>query len=60
MKDYKAKYPKEAAEFKALVSQQLPAGWESALPKFTLEDKVRLLFCAVPLLHQAAGAIVSS
>jgi len=36
---YCEKYPEEGAEFKQLVSGELPAGWESALPKFTPEDK---------------------
>lgn len=29
---YEATYPKEAAEFKQLVSGKLPEGWEKALP----------------------------
>ena len=29
-KSYKAKYPKEGAEFEQLVSGALPAGWEKA------------------------------
>lgn len=36
---YKAKYPTEYAEFTQLVSNELPAGWEKALPAFTPEDK---------------------
>jgi len=36
---YTAKYPKEAAEFKQLVSGELPAGWEKALPTYTPADK---------------------
>jgi len=36
---YKAKYPTEYAEFTQLVSGELPAGWEKALPTFTPEDK---------------------
>eukprot|EP00894_Picocystis_sp_ML_P003705 jgi/Pico_ML_1/54222/g4627.t2 len=36
---YSQKYPAEAAEFKQLISQELPAGWEDALPTFTPEDK---------------------
>jgi len=39
MASYKAKYPKEAAEFEQLVSGQLPAGWEKALPVYKPEDK---------------------
>ena len=35
---YTAKYPEEAAEFKGIVSGELPAGWEAALPTFTPED----------------------
>lgn len=29
---YEQKYPEEAAEFKQLISQKLPTGWEKALP----------------------------
>ena len=36
---YKAKYPKEAAEFTQLISGKLPTGWEKALPTYTPEDK---------------------
>ncbi|KAF5835261.1 Transketolase, thiamine diphosphate binding domain-containing protein [Dunaliella salina] len=36
---YSAKYPTEAAEFKQLISRELPQGWENALPTFTPEDK---------------------
>ena len=39
LEEYAAKYPEEAAEFKQLTSGELPAGWESALPSFTPEDK---------------------
>jgi transketolase len=39
MVEYTSKYPEEAAEFKQLISQELPAGWEDALPTFTPEDK---------------------
>jgi len=35
---YTAKYPEEAAEFKGLISNELPAGWEKALPTYTSED----------------------
>jgi transketolase len=36
---YEAKYPKEAKEFKQLISGELPAGWEAALPSYTPADK---------------------
>ncbi|MGH2413590.1 MAG: transketolase, partial [Microcystaceae cyanobacterium] len=36
---YQAKYPEEAAEFERMLSGQLPAGWEKALPIYTPEDK---------------------
>ncbi|KAJ9511738.1 hypothetical protein QJQ45_022607 [Haematococcus lacustris] len=36
---YAAKYPKEYAEFKQLISGELPEGWAKALPTFTPEDK---------------------
>jgi transketolase len=35
---YTQKYPEEAAEFKQLVSLELPEGWASALPEFTPAD----------------------
>ncbi|PTQ45753.1 hypothetical protein MARPO_0013s0012 [Marchantia polymorpha] len=35
---YEQKYPEEAAEFKQLISQKLPTGWEKALPTFTAES----------------------
>eukprot|EP00887_Chlorella_sp_A99_P002496 scaffold6.g2496.t1 len=38
-KAYAAKYPEEYAEFEAITSGKLPAGWEKALPKFTSADK---------------------
>eukprot|EP00250_Pteridium_aquilinum_P007741 c17402_g1_i1 orf=262-2490(+) len=34
---YEKKYPQEAAEFKGLISGELPAGWTDALPKYTPE-----------------------
>ncbi|KXZ42742.1 hypothetical protein GPECTOR_121g443 [Gonium pectorale] len=37
--EYKAKYPKEWAEFEALTSGKLPENWEAALPTFKSEDK---------------------
>merc|ERR1712054_740601 len=36
---YTEMYPEEAAEFKQLISGELPEDWESALPVFTPEDK---------------------
>jgi len=36
---YKAKYPKEFAEFQQLISMELPKDWEKSLPTFTPEDK---------------------
>ena len=39
MATYRQKYAKEAAEFEQLVSGNLPAGWEKALPTYTPEDK---------------------
>ncbi|KAI5082894.1 hypothetical protein GOP47_0002637 [Adiantum capillus-veneris] len=35
---YEKKYPQEAAEFKSLLSGELPAGWVDALPKYTPES----------------------
>jgi transketolase len=37
--EYAAKYPAEWAEFSQLISEELPANWEAALPSFTTEDK---------------------
>jgi len=39
MEAYAEKYPEEAAEFKQMISCELPKGWEDALPTFTPEDK---------------------
>mmetsp|Transcript_32881 Transcript_32881/g.39802 ORF Transcript_32881/g.39802 Transcript_32881/m.39802 type:complete len:739 (-) Transcript_32881:162-2378(-) len=39
LEEYASKYPEEAAEFKQMISGELPEGWESALPVFTPEDK---------------------
>merc|ERR1711977_15976 len=39
LEDYSKKYPKEASEFKQLISQKLPEGWGAVLPRFTTEDK---------------------
>mmetsp|Transcript_11394 Transcript_11394/g.15529 ORF Transcript_11394/g.15529 Transcript_11394/m.15529 type:complete len:729 (+) Transcript_11394:106-2292(+) len=36
---YGEKYPEEHAEFTQMLSLELPAGWEDALPVFTPEDK---------------------
>eukprot|EP00270_Netrium_digitus_P008902 TRINITY_DN2693_c0_g1_i2.p1 TRINITY_DN2693_c0_g1~~TRINITY_DN2693_c0_g1_i2.p1 ORF type:complete len:787 (-),score=242.30 TRINITY_DN2693_c0_g1_i2:156-2381(-) len=36
--EYEAKYPAEAAEFKQLISGELPEGWEKALPSYTPES----------------------
>lgn len=35
---YAEKYPEEAKEFKQLISGELPAGWEKALPEFTADS----------------------
>ncbi|KAI5061531.1 hypothetical protein GOP47_0024036 [Adiantum capillus-veneris] len=35
---YEKKYPEEAAEFKKLISCELPSGWEKALPTYTPEN----------------------
>jgi transketolase len=39
LEEYCKKYPEEGAEFKQLISRELPAGWKDALPTFTPEDK---------------------
>lgn len=36
---YRSKYPEEAATFERMLSGQLPAGWEKALPVYTTESK---------------------
>lgn len=36
---YKAKYPQLAAQFEQAIAGDLPAGWDSDLPKYTSEDK---------------------
>ncbi|KAJ4727142.1 transketolase, chloroplastic [Melia azedarach] len=36
--EYEKKYKEEAAEFKSIISGELPAGWEKALPAYTLES----------------------
>ena len=36
---YKSKYPEDAAELDSIITGKLEDGWESALPKFTPEDK---------------------
>ncbi len=38
-KQYKTKYPEEAAQFEQLTSGELPPGWEKALPTYTPADK---------------------
>ncbi len=38
--DYESKYPEEAAEFKQLLTNDLPADWDVTLPTYTPEDKV--------------------
>lgn len=43
---YEKKYPEEAAEFKQLISTELPANWEKCLPTYTAEspaDATRIL-----------------
>ncbi|XP_073008384.1 transketolase, chloroplastic-like [Typha latifolia] len=40
LRDYQAKYPEEAKEFKVLLGGGLPAGWENALPKWSTADPV--------------------
>ncbi|ACK72438.1 transketolase [Gloeothece citriformis PCC 7424] len=37
--EYQAKYPQEAALLERMVSGELPAGWEKALPTYTPESK---------------------
>ncbi|WOK98105.1 hypothetical protein Cni_G06815 [Canna indica] len=36
--EYEKKYKEDAAELKAIISGELPAGWENALPKYTPES----------------------
>ncbi|KAM7261079.1 hypothetical protein ACFE04_026554 [Oxalis oulophora] len=36
--EYEKKYGEEAAEFKAIIKGELPAGWDSALPTYTPES----------------------
>ena len=36
---YQSKYPEEAAELATIMSREFEAGWESALPSYTPEDK---------------------
>ena len=40
LEKYAAKYPEDAAEFKRIVAGELPAGWDSDLPKFTPKDSL--------------------
>ncbi|CAI9765185.1 unnamed protein product [Fraxinus pennsylvanica] len=35
--EYEKKYPEEAAELKSIITGELPAGWEKALPTYTPE-----------------------
>ena len=47
--DYDKKYPEEAAEFKQLISGELPASWDQALPVsliFTRKSSFSLVFGA--------------
>lgn len=39
METYKSKYAEEAKELDSIISGEMPAGWEDALPSFTPEDK---------------------
>ncbi|KAJ8448642.1 hypothetical protein Cgig2_010529 [Carnegiea gigantea] len=36
--EYEKKYPAEAAELKSIITGELPAGWEKALPTYTPES----------------------
>ncbi|VFQ75749.1 unnamed protein product [Cuscuta campestris] len=36
--EYEKKYPEEAADLKAIISGELPSGWEKALPTYTPES----------------------
>ncbi|XP_065000172.1 transketolase, chloroplastic-like [Musa acuminata AAA Group] len=36
--EYEEKYKEDAAELKAIISGELPAGWEKALPRYTPES----------------------
>ncbi|KAL8500383.1 hypothetical protein ACS0TY_020109 [Phlomoides rotata] len=36
--EYEKKYPEEAAELKSIITGELPAGWEKALPTYTPEN----------------------
>ncbi|XAR63180.1 Transketolase [Bertholletia excelsa] len=36
--EYEKKYPEEAAELKSIITGELPAGWERALPTYTPES----------------------
>jgi transketolase len=47
---YRGAYPKEAAEFDAIVKGELPAGWDADLPKWKPTDK--------PIATRAAGGAV--
>jgi transketolase len=37
--DYKAKFPKEAAEVTSIIDRKLPAGWDSGLKNFAADPK---------------------
>jgi transketolase len=37
---YARENPKEAAEFRALIARELPAGWDKDLPQFTSKDSL--------------------
>lgn len=38
-KQYKAKYPELASQFEIAIANDVPAGWDKDLPKYTAEDK---------------------
>ncbi|CAM6091652.1 unnamed protein product [Calypogeia fissa] len=62
---YESKYPEEAKEFKQLISCELPAGWEAALPSFTPEspaDATRILsqICLNALARVLPGLVGGS
>eukprot|EP00850_Spirogloea_muscicola_P007184 SM000036S13228 [mRNA] locus=s36:79287:81935:+ [translate_table: standard] len=39
LKQYEEKYPEDAKAFHQLISKELPAGWEKALPTWSVEDE---------------------
>jgi transketolase len=55
--EYARRYPKEAAEFRAMLTGELPASWDEAIPAFTPQDNLATRKSAAAAQHAIASRV---